>query len=43
MRMKKGVYQIKPGITGWAQINGRTQITDEEKANYDEYYLKRYS
>lgn len=43
MRMKKGVYQIKPGITGWAQINGRTQITDEQKANYDEYYLKHVS
>lgn len=43
MRMKKGIYQIKPGITGWAQINGRTQITDEEKANYDEYYLQHVS
>ena len=43
MRLNKGVYQIKPGITGWAQINGRTQITDEQKANYDEYYLKHIS
>lgn len=43
MRMKKGVYQIKPGITGWAQVNGRTQITDEQKANYDEWYLKHVS
>ena len=43
MRAKKGVYQIKPGITGWAQVNGRTQITDEQKANYDEWYLKHIS
>lgn len=43
MRLKKGVYQIKPGITGWAQINGRTEITDEQKADYDEYYLRHIS
>ena len=43
IRMKKGIYQIKPGITGWAQVHGRVLIGDEEKANYDEYYLRNIS
>ena len=43
MRLKKGVYQLKPGITGWAQVNGRVLIDDEEKAKLDEYYLKNIS
>ena len=31
LRTEKGVHQLIPGITGWAQINGRNAITWEEK------------
>lgn len=43
LRWRYGVYQLRPGITGWAQINGRVQITDEEKAAYDREYLEKMS
>jgi len=33
------VYRIKPGITGWAQINGRNLVYDDDKAKFDHYYL----
>ena len=29
-----------PGITGWAQVNGRDEISLREKTNLDYYYLK---
>ena len=35
--------KIKPGITGWAQINGRDTISLQDKVLYDEYYLKNKS
>jgi O-antigen biosynthesis protein WbqP len=34
------IYLIKPGITGWAQINGRDSITIEKKVQLDNFYLK---
>lgn len=43
LRRQKGIYQIKPGITGWAQVHGRDLVTNEQKANLDEYYLKHMS
>ena len=43
LRKKNGVDILKPGITGWAQINGRDNITIEEKVNLDIYYLKNKS
>lgn len=43
LRNEKGVYQLKPGITGWAQVNGRDLIDDVKKAELDEYYLKNIS
>jgi lipopolysaccharide/colanic/teichoic acid biosynthesis glycosyltransferase len=36
-------HNIKPGITGWAQINGRNNISWEEKFNLDIWYLKNHS
>lgn len=42
-RFESGVYQLKPGITGWAQVNGRVMIGDKEKGALDEYYLKHVS
>lgn len=41
-RMCKGVYDIRPGITGWAQINGRDCIDDQQKIYFDvQYFMNR--
>jgi O-antigen biosynthesis protein WbqP len=37
------VHELVPGITGWAQINGRDDIPIPLKVVYDEYYLKNKS
>lgn len=34
---------IRPGITGWAQVNGGTQITNDEKGDLDEWYIRNAS
>jgi len=36
-------HSIKPGITGWAQINGRNAISWEDKFNHDIWYVKHKS
>jgi len=43
LRTKRGVHQLIPGITGWAQINGRDDIPIPKKVEFDEYYLKNRS
>lgn len=40
-REKYGVNEIKPGLTGWAQINGRDALELEEKARFDGEYASR--
>ncbi|WP_317042375.1 sugar transferase [Algoriphagus hitonicola] len=35
-------HLVKPGVTGWAQINGRNTISWEEKFIYDLWYIKHY-
>ena len=39
MREQAGVYQLRPGMTGWAQVNGRDLVEDEEKVKFDRAYL----
>lgn len=43
MRTKVGVHRLVPGLTGWAQINGRDEIPLSLKVNLDEEYLERMS
>lgn len=43
LRVKAGVYRLKPGITGWAQINGRDEISIEAKVALEKEYLERKS
>ncbi|MBP7528034.1 MAG: sugar transferase [Syntrophorhabdaceae bacterium] len=43
LRTRRGIHQLVPGITGWAQVNGRDSISIPAKVEYDEYYLKNRS
>ena len=43
LRVAAGVDKIKPGITGWAQINGRDDITLEKKVQLEQEYMYRRS
>ncbi len=43
LRTKCGVHLLRPGVTGWAQINGRDEIPIPQKVQLDEYYLKNQS
>ena len=36
-------HDVKPGITGWAQVNGRNAISWEEKFKFDVWYVDNYS
>lgn len=43
LRTERGVHQLVPGITGWAQINGRDELPIPVKVGFDEEYLKMRS
>ncbi|MDR1745787.1 MAG: sugar transferase [Tannerella sp.] len=36
-------HDVRPGITGWAQVNGRNTLTWTQKFDYDVYYVKKLS
>ena len=40
LRTDKGIHCLIPGITGWAQVNGRDELPIPIKVEFDEYYLK---
>jgi O-antigen biosynthesis protein WbqP len=42
-RTRLGIDKIKPGLTGWAQINGRDELALTEKIRFDAEYLQRQS
>jgi O-antigen biosynthesis protein WbqP len=41
LRVSVGVDKLKPGITGWAQINGRDNISIQKKVQLEIYYLRK--
>lgn len=43
LRDKYGVNKLKPGITGWAQVNGRDELEIPVKVQYDRYYFENRS
>jgi O-antigen biosynthesis protein WbqP len=43
MRQESGVLRFLPGITGWAQINGRDELADDVKVAADKYYCDNWS
>ena len=43
LRKEAGIDKLLPGITGWAQINGRDELNIEEKVMFDKEYLNKES
>lgn len=41
LRTKRGVHELLPGLTGWAQVNGRDDVPIAEKVELDSEYLQR--
>ncbi|MBK8114577.1 MAG: sugar transferase [Candidatus Accumulibacter sp.] len=43
LRTERGVHQLLPGLTGWAQVNGRDELPIHRKVELDVEYLQRQS
>lgn len=43
LRTSEGVHELVPGLTGWAQVNGRDELPIPEKVKLDRQYLERRS
>jgi O-antigen biosynthesis protein WbqP len=43
LRTERGIHQLVPGLTGWAQVNGRDELPIPVKVQFDYEYLQRRS
>ncbi|CAM8393271.1 WcaJ Sugar transferases involved in lipopolysaccharide synthesis [Candidatus Methylopumilus universalis] len=43
LRTSKGIHHLTPGLTGWAQVNGRDNLSTTKKVKFDAEYLKKKS
>jgi O-antigen biosynthesis protein WbqP len=43
LRTEKGVDKLLPGLTGWAQVNGRDELPIPQKVDLDFEYLQKFS
>jgi O-antigen biosynthesis protein WbqP len=43
LRVAAGIHKLKPGITGWAQVNGRDDISIEKKVQLEQEYMNKRS
>lgn len=43
LRTKRGVHKVVPGVTGWAQVNGRDELPIPVKVEYDAFYVENRS
>jgi O-antigen biosynthesis protein WbqP len=43
LRTERGVHRLRPGLTGWAQVNGRDELPIPVKVQFDAEYLARQS
>ena len=43
LRTRSGVHRLLPGLTGWAQINGRDELPIPQKVAFDIEYLRSHS
>jgi O-antigen biosynthesis protein WbqP len=43
LRTQKSIHVLQPGLTGWAQVNGRDDLRIPVKVEFDEYYLQHRS
>jgi O-antigen biosynthesis protein WbqP len=43
LRTQQGVHRLRPGVTGWAQVNGRDELPIPVKVGFDREYLDRRS
>ncbi len=43
LRTRHGVHELRPGLTGWAQVNGRDELSIPDKVRFEVEYLERRS
>ena len=43
LRFDNSIHTLKPGITGWAQVNGRDELSIEDKVKFEKEYLEKNS